>query len=683
MTGLSLASGIRNVPLGGAEGVHEHSPSDVRLAYLAGVAPAAHLVQFYDGAEFLCEAVCAFVSAGFAAGEPIIIIATAAHQKAFTAALRANSFDVEHARASRQLTLLDAHETLAQFMRDGAPVSELFKTHVGALMRQVRANRYERPARAYGEMVDVLWKSGNRQGAIRLEQMWNELAQVEEFSLVCGYSMEGFHSAQDLADFERVCACHSHVFPTESFSRLVSEDVRLREVGVLQQRARALEAEIAHRKALEADLREREDELRDFLDNAVEGIHWVDADGLILYANKAELALLGYSRAEYVGRNITEFHVDGDVIRNMLDRLRDGQAIADYEARLRTKDGAIKHVLVNSNVLFRAGKFVHTRCFLHDITARKESEDRLRQAEARFRAMHEATPDGVGVTLPIRDEHGTILDFRFIYANPVVARDLGIPAEGLVGRTLLELRPGLDETPFWRALCQVAASDQPEVFEHPYAENGRRGWYRNIVVSIGQELVVTYSDVSDRKRAEESLRFLAEASTILASSLDYEATLSSVVKLAVPSIADFASCDMLTPDGRIQRLATEHADAAKAELARGICERYRPTVEACHGVGKVIRTGKVEHVRDVTDAMLEATAEDAEALASAKALGLRCSVCVPLAVRGQVVGAFTLAWEQSGRHYTAEDIGLVEELARRAQPRTSSWRSSRTSFGRR
>jgi PAS domain S-box-containing protein len=510
---------------------------DFRLGYLAGV-PAAHLVQFYDDDEFLCETVCEYASAGLAAGEPVVIIATADHQKAFADALRAKSFDVDRARASRQLTLLDADETLAQFMRGDAPDGELFRAHVGSLLRAVRAACRERSARAYGEMVDVLWKSGKRGAAIRLEQLWNELAAVEDFSLVCGYRMDGFHSAQDLADFERVCSCHSRVVPTESFAKLDSEDSRLREVGALQQRARALEAEIAQRLVLEAELRRREDELRDFLDNAVEGIHWVDADGIILYANKAELSLLGYERAEYIGRNISEFHVDADVIQDLLTRLRDGQTITDCEARLRSKDGTIKHVLVNSNALFRDGKFVHTRCFSRDITA--------------------------------------------------------------------------------------------------------------------------------RKRAEESLRFLAEASTILASSLDYEATLSSVVKLAVPNIADWAACDMLTPDGRLQSIAIAHVDGAKAERARELFERCPPSMDAARGVANVIRTGKTEHVRDITDVVLEANFEDAADLAFARSLGLRSSICVPLAVRGRVVGAFTLAWTQPGRHYTAEDAGLVEDLARRA-----------------
>ena len=130
---------------------------------------------------------------------------------------------------------------------------------IGQLVRRLRAEH--RFPLTHGSVLGRLDREG--------PQGVSDLATKERFSLVCGYSMDGFHSAQDLADFERVCSCHSHVVPTEAFSSLKSEDVRLRQVSALEQRARALEAEIAHRTALEADLREREEELREFLDNAV------------------------------------------------------------------------------------------------------------------------------------------------------------------------------------------------------------------------------------------------------------------------------------------------------------------------------------------------------------------------------------------------------------------------------
>ena len=124
-----------------------------------------------------------------------------------------------------------------------------------------------------------------------------------------------------------------------------------------------------------AALRRSEAVLRDFIETSTIGLHWVGADGTILWANQAELDLLGYAREEYVGRNITEFHADEPVINDMLGRLSRGETLRDYPARLRHRDGSIRHVLVNSSVLFEDGKFVHTRCFTRDVTALKQEQE--------------------------------------------------------------------------------------------------------------------------------------------------------------------------------------------------------------------------------------------------------------------------------------------------------------------
>jgi PAS domain S-box-containing protein len=149
---------------------------------------------------------------------------------------------------------------------------------------------------------------------------------------------------------------------------------------VLEQRSRVLEAEIVQRELLEQRLREtvitlqeRERDLRDVLDNAAEGIHLVGADGIIQWANDAELSMLGYSAAEYVGQPIAKFHVDSPIVEDMLGRLARGETLRDYEARLRHKDGSIRYVQVNSNVRWKQDEFVHTRCFSRDITGLREA----------------------------------------------------------------------------------------------------------------------------------------------------------------------------------------------------------------------------------------------------------------------------------------------------------------------
>jgi PAS domain S-box-containing protein len=124
-------------------------------------------------------------------------------------------------------------------------------------------------------------------------------------------------------------------------------------------------------------LQRSEQEFRDLVENASVAIHWVGPDGVIIWANKAELDMLGYSKEEYLGRHIAEFHADAPVIGDILRRLTGRETLHEYEARLRAKDGSIRHVLINSNVLWQGDKFIHTRCFTRDVTERTKSRQQL------------------------------------------------------------------------------------------------------------------------------------------------------------------------------------------------------------------------------------------------------------------------------------------------------------------
>ena len=133
--------------------------------------------------------------------------------------------------------------------------------------------------------------------------------------------------------------------------------------------------------------------MRDFVENAPEGLRMVGPDGLILWANRTELFMLGYTREEYIGHHIAEFYADAPVIEDFLARLARGESLLDREARMVCKDGSIRHVLVNSNALFEGGKFIHTRCFTRDVTDRKRDEEKMVSAyerESAARALAEA-----------------------------------------------------------------------------------------------------------------------------------------------------------------------------------------------------------------------------------------------------------------------------------------------------
>jgi GAF domain-containing protein len=185
-------------------------------------------------------------------------------------------------------------------------------------------------------------------------------------------------------------------------------------------------------------------------------------------------------------------------------------------------------------------------------------------------------------------------------------------------------------------------------------------------------LADTCAQVLERIAAQEAaarqtarLAFLADATTELARSLDYEATLQAVARLAVPTFADWCAID-LVEDGRLHRLAVEHVDPAKVALAHELQERYPPDPDAPTGPWNVMRTGRSELIHEITDEMLVAGAVDEEHLRIARDLKLRSAATVPLAARGRVLGVITWVSAESGRLYGADDLALAEDLAIRA-----------------
>ncbi|MGK3992541.1 PAS domain S-box protein [Sorangium sp. So ce1024] len=206
-------------------------------------------------------------------------------------------------------------------------------------------------------------------------------------------------------------------------------------------------------------------------------------------------------------------------------------------------------------------------------------------------------------------------------------------------------------------------------FEKEYIrKDGRR-----VAVLVGSARIesqrrnLTYVlDISERKRAEANVSLLAGAGEILSSSLDFRETLGQLARLVVPLLADWCAVDIQGQDGAIQRVAVQHNDPAKVELVRQIEEQYPVDPASPSGVPHVLRTGQTEWLPDITDELLVAHARDEQHLRIARELGLRSYVVVPLAARGRVLGAMTLAHAASGRRYTKADVQFAEELARRA-----------------
>lgn len=245
--------------------------------------------------------------------------------------------------------------------------------------------------------------------------------------------------------------------------------------------------------------------------------------------------------------------------------------------------------------------------------------------------------DGYGVYEGFRDD-GTRLGAR----DWPVARSL-ISGE-VVNGEVVELRRGDGTTVFIRISASPIKDDAGQTVA---------------AISI-------FEDVTAERHLQDGVRFLAEASQLLGSSLDYEQTLKTLATLAVPRLGDWCAVEMLRPDGTSEQLAVAHIDPTKVELAVALRDRWPPDPAAARGMPHVLRTGAAELWPEVTDEMLVEGASDAEHLAHSRALGLRSAMVVPIVVNARVLGALTIVAAESGRRYTPADLLLVQEVAARA-----------------
>jgi PAS domain S-box-containing protein len=272
-------------------------------------------------------------------------------------------------------------------------------------------------------------------------------------------------------------------------------------ISLLQKRVESLTQELAQRSKAEADL-------NDFFENSVVPLHWVNAEGLIIRANRAELELLGYREDEYVGRPISDFHVDSDTIADILTCLGSGKAIHAYPARLRCKDGTVRHVLIDSNVYFKDGKFVHTRCFTRDVTQNVLAKDAIQNERENFRNLFKQTPEMVCILKG--PEH------VFEFVNDAHIRALGFDATGMAVRKAqpesVEVHGILDRVYQTGVTAQlheipVTVTDRVRYFNLTYAARRAIDGSTNGVMILGTEVT---GDVLMRQELERSQRRLRD-----------------------------------------------------------------------------------------------------------------------------------------------------------------------------
>jgi PAS domain S-box-containing protein/excisionase family DNA binding protein len=340
--------------------------------------PATHIVQFYEQDAVLLDAVADAIGAALRGGDAGIVIATPAHRAGIEQRLAARGPDLAAARAAGRYVALDAAQTLAQIMADGAPDRRRFAEVIGGLIRQAASSG--RGVCVFGEMVALLVANGQGSAALALEALWNELQTTLAFSLWCAYPMGRLDAAALAELVDDVCAQHTHIIPTESYTTLSTAHDRLRAITVLQQRARRLEAEVAERNRVEERYRD--------LVHTIDAIVW-EADARTFrftFVSPQAERVLGYP----VDRWLSEPHFWADHIHPD-DR---GWAIAyclrctaagedhEFEYRCIAADGRVVWLRdIVRVVRDAAGDPALLRGVMVDITATKQAEVELRRRE--------------------------------------------------------------------------------------------------------------------------------------------------------------------------------------------------------------------------------------------------------------------------------------------------------------
>ncbi|HUQ04687.1 MAG TPA: GAF domain-containing protein [Kofleriaceae bacterium] len=675
-------------------------------------APAepAHIVQFYETDEYLAGVVSQFLAEGFEAGAGGIIIAVEAHRASILTALRSRNVDVDALSLSGRLQVLDAHETLGRILRRGVPDRRLFLEVLDRAL-QAATSRAPSPAvRAYGEMVDVLWRQGNPSAAIHLEELWNDAQRTRPFSLLCAYVTSSF--SEETSKIHHVCATHNEVRPPEPrASDSPSQGITL---------------EIAHRSQIERalrtclrELREKEAELSDFVENATVGLHRVGPDGTILWANPAELQMLGYAADEYIGQPITKFHVDADVIADILARLHQGEILHNRAARMRAKDGSVRHVLIDSSAYREDGAFVHSRCFMRDVTEEVTTSRRSEQLLEVTAAIADAVTSQE-VFAAIVDRIGEAIDASSVGlflldpdGNTIrLARSVGYHDDAkphlLVTTLDGELRiPAADCIRCTDAIWINSRDELVEQYPHlanvttpgrnyriaclPLVVRGRAvgsiGLTFDDVDPLGDRerdflrLVARYSaqaierlrlvdaERSARARAEaaaERTRILSDAAhAFTEAGVNIAGVLSTMASNLIDGHADSAAVFTMSEAGDTLEVATaQHRDPVQTAAIRATLAAY--PVRVGEGLlGGAVAAGEPLFLRSIDREQMLAAA-DPRYRAHLERHHPTSMAIVPLRARGQTLGVVTASREPPSPSFTDEDFALVQGMAERA-----------------
>ena len=297
--------------------------------------------------------------------------------------------------------------------------------------------------------------------------------------------------------------------------------------------------------------------------------------------------------------------------------------------------------------------------------ARRQAETanaQLRESEEKYRALFNSIDEGFFVIEVLFDDTDNAVDFRFLEANPACEKQTGI--SNLVGRRIREIQPELEEH-WFQIHGQVARTGESRRFESPAL--GR--FYDVYAFRLGRpelrQVAVLFNDVTERKRVEIEQKFLADVGAVLASTLDYDETLTNIAQLAVRDLADFCVVDVVDEEGVTRRLRVLSRDPSKA----WVCDLFMQVpLEAGHTplVRSVLANRQTALYPSVSAESFTSGRYSEETLGAIRAADPKSIIVAPLLAREKLLGAIALVSSSKSRLYGPPDVRLAEELARRA-----------------
>ncbi|MEH2032590.1 MAG: PAS domain S-box protein [Nostoc sp.] len=406
--------------------------------------------------------------------------------------------------------------------------------------------------------------------------------------------------------------------------------------------------------------------LNAWLTSSPVALAFLDTELRYIYANEALAAINGVPQNQHIGRTFREVLPEWVAqIEPVFEQVMETrQPLLNQEVSGETyPPGVYRYGLVSYYpVCLPDGQLLGVGISSIDITQLKQTEQALRESEAKFRSVVESNMIGIGFW----DRDGRITD-----ANDALLNMVGYTREELVSGKI----NWQDLTPTeYAPLDQEALNQfQDSFFCTPYQkEYIRKDGSRLPILAGGSHFEGTVDrgaffvlDITERKQAEERLRYIAQISSLLSTSLDYEQTLEQIAKISVPQLADWCSVDILNEDGSIRRLPIAHADPSKAELARKLQE-YATDYKGASAITRVLQTGQSELISELSDSLLVASTQNREHLELVRQLGMKSVMIVPLITQGRILGTISFVSAQSDRRYDRTDLTLATEITHRA-----------------